>query len=98
MRNATATLGERATRIGLIVLTGAVLVFLVAPILALLPLSSSSVSFFYYPLPGSCLPSPQSFFTPPSFLPVLVMLEDFPTEGLALPIAICGGPDSLCGA
>jgi ABC-type spermidine/putrescine transport system permease subunit II len=40
---------------GLVLLTGAVLVFLVAPILVIVPLSFSSGSFFYYPLPGvSC--------------------------------------------
>ena len=46
MRNPTATLGERLTRIGLIVLTGEVLVFLVAPILTIVPLSFSSGAFF----------------------------------------------------
>ena len=63
MRNPTATLGERATRIGLIVLTGAVLLFLVAPILTIVPLSFSSGSFFYYPLPGLSLRWYQDFFT-----------------------------------
>ena len=63
MRNPTATLGERVTRIGLIVLTGAVLLFLVAPILTIVPLSFSSGSFFYYPLPGLSLRWYQDFFT-----------------------------------
>jgi putative spermidine/putrescine transport system permease protein len=63
MRNPTATLGERLTRIGLIVLTGAVLLFLVAPILTIVPLSFSSGSFFYYPLPGLSLRWYQDFFT-----------------------------------
>ncbi len=63
MRNPTATLGERLTRIGLIVLTGAVLVFLVAPILTIVPLSFSSGSFFYYPLPGLSLRWYQDFFS-----------------------------------
>jgi putative spermidine/putrescine transport system permease protein len=63
VRNPTATLGERATRIGLIVLTGAVLLFLVAPILTIVPLSFSSGSFFYYPLPGLSLRWYQDFFT-----------------------------------
>jgi putative spermidine/putrescine transport system permease protein len=62
-RNPTATLGERLTRIGLIVLTGAVLLFLVAPILTIVPLSFSSGSFFYYPLPGLSLRWYQDFFT-----------------------------------
>jgi putative spermidine/putrescine transport system permease protein len=62
-RNPTATRGERMTRIGLIVLTGAVLLFLVAPILTIVPLSFSSGSFFYYPLPGLSLRWYQDFFT-----------------------------------
>ena len=62
-RNPTATLGERLTRIGLIVLTGAVLLFLVAPILTIVPLSFSSGSFLYYPLPGLSLRWYQDFFT-----------------------------------
>lgn len=62
-RNPTATLGERLTRVGLIVLTGAVLLFLVAPILTIVPLSFSSGSFFYYPLPGLSLRWYQDFFT-----------------------------------
>jgi putative spermidine/putrescine transport system permease protein len=62
-RNPTATLGERLTGIGLIVLTGAVLLFLVAPILTIVPLSFSSGSFFYYPLPGLSLRWYQDFFT-----------------------------------
>ncbi|HXU55839.1 MAG TPA: ABC transporter permease [Casimicrobiaceae bacterium] len=63
MRNPTATSGERATRLGLIVLTGAVLLFLVAPILTIVPLSFSSGSFFYYPLPGLSLRWYEDFFT-----------------------------------
>ncbi|HEY2862236.1 MAG TPA: ABC transporter permease [Casimicrobiaceae bacterium] len=63
MHDPTATLGERFTRIGLIVLTAAVLVFLVAPILTIVPLSFSSGSFFYYPLPGLSLRWYQDFFT-----------------------------------
>jgi putative spermidine/putrescine transport system permease protein len=63
MRNPTATPGERATHLGLIVLTGAVLLFLVAPILTIVPLSFSSGSFFYYPLPGLSLRWYEDFFT-----------------------------------
>jgi putative spermidine/putrescine transport system permease protein len=63
LRNPTATLGERVTHVGLIVLTGAVLLFLVAPILTIVPLSFSSGSFFYYPLPGLSLRWYQDFFT-----------------------------------
>jgi len=63
MKTGTATLVERATGIGLNVLTGAVLIFLVAPILTIVPLSFSSGSFFYYPLPGLSLRWYQDFFT-----------------------------------
>jgi len=63
MKSGTATLGERVTGIGLNVLTGAVLVFLVAPILTIVPLSFSSGSFFYYPLPGFSLRWYEDFFT-----------------------------------
>src|SRR4029078_5995547 len=63
MRNPTATTGERATRLGLVVLTGAVLLFLVAPILTIVPLSFSSGSFFYYPLPGLSRRWYEDFFT-----------------------------------
>jgi putative spermidine/putrescine transport system permease protein len=63
MKTGTATLGERVTGIGLNVLTGAVLIFLVAPILTIVPLSFSSGSFFYYPLPGFSLRWYEDFFT-----------------------------------
>ena len=53
------------------VLTGAVLVFLVAPILTIVPLSFSSGSFFYYPLPGFSLRWYQDFFTSSFWLPSL---------------------------
>jgi putative spermidine/putrescine transport system permease protein len=67
-RNPTTTPGERLARIGLIVLTGAVLVFLVAPILTIVPLSFSSGAFFYYPLPGFSLRWYRDFFTSPFWL------------------------------
>ena len=63
MKTGTATMGERVTGIGLNVLMGAVLVFLVAPILTIVPLSFSSGSFFYYPLPGLSLRWYEDFFT-----------------------------------
>jgi len=63
MKSGTATLGERVTGIGLNLLTGAVLIFLVAPILTIVPLSFSSGSFFYYPLPGFSLRWYEDFFT-----------------------------------
>ncbi len=71
MKSGIATLGERITGIGLALLTGAVLVFLVAPILVIVPLSFSSGSFFYYPLPGVSLRWYQDFFSSSFWLPSL---------------------------
>ena len=71
MRTGTTTVGERITGIGLTVLTGAVLVFLVAPILTIVPLSFSSGSFFMYPLPGFSLRWYQDFITSSFWLPSL---------------------------
>ena len=71
MRAGTETIGEGVTRIGLAVLTGAVLLFLVAPILAVVPLSFSSGSFFYYPLPGLSLRWYEDFFSSSFWLPAL---------------------------
>ena len=71
MRTGTRTVGERLTGIGLAVLTGAVLAFLVAPILTIVPLSFSSGSFFFYPLPGLSLRWYQDFFASSLWLPAL---------------------------
>ena len=71
MKTGTETMGERVTGIGLALLTGAVLVFLVAPILIIVPLSFSSGSFFYYPLPGFSLRWYQDFFSSSFWLPSL---------------------------
>jgi putative spermidine/putrescine transport system permease protein len=62
-RTGTETLGQRATGAGLVLLTGVVLIFLVAPILVIVPLSFSSGSFFYYPLPGFSLRWYEDFFS-----------------------------------
>jgi putative spermidine/putrescine transport system permease protein len=67
----TITAGERIAGIGAWVLTGAVLVFLVAPILVIVPLSFSSGSFFYYPLPGLSLRWYEDFFSSSFWLPSL---------------------------
>jgi putative spermidine/putrescine transport system permease protein len=67
----TASVGERITGIGLAVLTGAVMIFLVAPILTIVPLSFSSGSFFFYPLPGFSLRWYVDFFTSPFWLPAV---------------------------
>ncbi|EHL95757.1 ABC transporter, permease protein [Acetobacteraceae bacterium AT-5844] len=47
------------------------LVFLLAPVLVILPLSFSSGSFLYYPLPGLSLRWYQDFFTSDFWLPAL---------------------------
>ena len=47
------------------------LIFLVAPILIIVPLSFSSGSFFYYPLPGVSLRWYQDFFSSSFWLPSL---------------------------
>src|SRR5689334_24456886 len=69
MKTGTETIGERITCIGLRLLTGAVLIFLVAPILVIVPLSFSSGSFFYYPLPGFSLRWYRDFFSSSFWLP-----------------------------
>src|SRR5215470_9778447 len=63
MTVAGETLSQRLANIGLAALTAFVLVFLVAPILIIVPLSFSSGSFFYYPLPGFSLRWYHDFFT-----------------------------------
>src|SRR5256714_6621056 len=71
MSTGTATVGERITAVGLAVFTGLVLVFLVAPILTIVPLSFSSGSFFMYPMPGVSLRWYQDFFSSSFWLPSL---------------------------
>jgi putative spermidine/putrescine transport system permease protein len=46
------TLSEKVSYFGLRVFVGAVLLFLIAPILAIMPLSFNSETFFSYPMPG----------------------------------------------
>jgi putative spermidine/putrescine transport system permease protein len=69
MRDGTDTLGQRFAAGGLAVLTALVLAFLVAPILIVIPLSFSSGSFLYYPLPGLSLRWYHDFFTSTFWLP-----------------------------
>jgi putative spermidine/putrescine transport system permease protein len=71
MHAGATTVGERITRLGLVALTGAVLVFLIAPILTIVPLSFSAGSFLYYPLPGLSLRWYEDFFTSSFWLPAL---------------------------
>ncbi len=65
----TDTRGQRLVRVGLVLLTTALLAFLVAPILIIVPLSFSAGSFFYYPLPGFSLRWYQDFFASSFWLP-----------------------------
>jgi putative spermidine/putrescine transport system permease protein len=69
MRASGETIGQRLAAVGLAALTAVVLVFLVAPILIIVPLSFSSGSFFYYPLPGISLRWYEDFFTSSFWLP-----------------------------
>ena len=69
MRDGSKTLGQRLTGDGLAALTALVLLFLVAPILIIVPLSFSSGSFLHYPLPGFSLRWYQDFFTSTFWLP-----------------------------
>jgi putative spermidine/putrescine transport system permease protein len=71
MSGGAQTLGERIARAGLVTLTALVLVFLVAPILTIVPLSFSSGSFLYYPLPGFSLRWYEDFFSSSFWLPAL---------------------------
>jgi putative spermidine/putrescine transport system permease protein len=50
-----ATTGEKISHYGLRLFVGAVLLFLISPILAIMPLSFNSESFFTYPMPGFSL-------------------------------------------
>src|SRR5437764_13391228 len=56
------TTGERISHYGLRIFVGLVLLFLVAPILAIMPLSFNSESFFTYPMPGYSLKWYADFF------------------------------------
>lgn len=69
MRSVIETSGQRAARFGVTILSILVLLFLVAPILIIVPLSFSSGSFFHYPLPGLSLRWYQDFFASSFWLP-----------------------------
>ena len=71
LRSGIETAGQRLAHAALAVTTVAILAFLVAPILIIVPLSFSSGSFFYYPLPGLSLRWYQDFFTSSFWLPSL---------------------------
>ena len=65
----SATTGERVVHWGLRGFAVLVCLFLVAPILAIVPLSFSSGSFLHYPLPGLSLRWYQEFFASQFWLP-----------------------------
>ena len=60
-----ATPSERFAHIAVRVFTGAVLFFLIAPILVIVPLSFTSGSLLVYPLPGTSLKYYAEFFSDP---------------------------------
>jgi len=71
IRGGIETAGQRVARVALAVTTGAILGFLVAPILIIVPLSFSAGSFLYYPLPGLSLRWYHDFFASSFWLPSL---------------------------
>ena len=58
-----ATTGEKIGMWGVRMFVGLVLLFLIAPILAIMPLSFNSETFFSYPMPGYSLRWYEDFFT-----------------------------------
>ena len=63
------TFAQRVVRFAFATIAALVLVFLVAPIVIIVPLSFSSGSFFYYPLPGFSLRWYEDFFASSFWLP-----------------------------
>jgi len=71
MRPAYESTGQRAGRYALWTFAGIVLVFLIAPIGVIVPLSFSAGSFLHFPLPGLSLRWYEDFFTSELWLPAL---------------------------
>jgi putative spermidine/putrescine transport system permease protein len=71
MTTDTRTVGQRFASALHAGVAYAVLAFLVAPIVVIVPLSFSAGSFFHYPLPGLSLRWYADFFTSPFWLPAL---------------------------
>ena len=71
MRPAYETTVQRSARYALWTLAGVVLVFLIAPIGVIVPLSFSAGSFLHFPLPGLSLRWYEDFFTSELWLPAL---------------------------
>ena len=68
---ANATHGERFAYWALRAVAGVAVLFLIAPIVAIVPLSFSSGGFLHYPLPGLSLRWYEEFFTSQFWLPAL---------------------------
>ena len=81
-------------------LTALVLVFLVAPILVIVPLSFSSGSFLHYPLPGFSLRWYEDFFTSTFWLPSLKnsLIVGISAHGARDGARHAGGARHLAGA
>jgi putative spermidine/putrescine transport system permease protein len=71
MHAAYETVGQKLARRALWAFAGAVLVFLIAPIGVIVPLSFSAGSFLHFPLPGFSLRWYEYFFTSELWLPAL---------------------------
>ena len=63
MDSSTNALVRRAASVLFVTFCGCVLLFLMAPILAIMPLSFNSEPFFTYPMPGFSLQWYREFFT-----------------------------------
>jgi putative spermidine/putrescine transport system permease protein len=62
---------ERLWRVALILLCAMVLLFLISPIIAIMPLSFNSEPYFTYPMPGLSMRWYEDFFTDPRWLDAL---------------------------
>jgi putative spermidine/putrescine transport system permease protein len=67
------TTGEKVAHYALRVFVGLVLLFLISPIIAVMPLSFNSESFFTYPMPGYSLKWYEDFFFNPRWTDALKM-------------------------
>jgi putative spermidine/putrescine transport system permease protein len=64
---------ERLWHVSLRLICAAILLFLISPILAIMPLSFNSESYFTYPMPGLSLQWYKDFFTNPRWMDSVVM-------------------------
>jgi putative spermidine/putrescine transport system permease protein len=68
-----ASAAERSWHVAHRVICAAVLLFLIAPIIVIMPLSFNSESYFTYPMPGLSLQWYREFFTNPRWIDSVVM-------------------------